>query len=80
MQPLQEKLVVAISSRALFNLDERHAVFEDEGTSLAIGAFDSSLNSFGDSSLAAKLESGQWVPEDTDGTTNGCIAYTASWN
>lgn len=31
MQPLQEKLVVAISSRALFNLDESHAVFENEG-------------------------------------------------
>lgn len=27
----QEKLVVAISSRALFNLDESHAVFENEG-------------------------------------------------
>ena len=27
----QEKLVVAISSRALFNLDESHAVFESEG-------------------------------------------------
>lgn len=31
MQPIQEKLVVAISSRALFNLDESHAVFENEG-------------------------------------------------
>ena len=27
----QDKLVVAISSRALFNLDESHAVFENEG-------------------------------------------------
>ncbi len=31
MQSVQEKLVVAISSRALFNLDESHAVFESEG-------------------------------------------------
>lgn len=31
MQSAQEKLVVAISSRALFNLDESHAVFENEG-------------------------------------------------
>lgn len=31
MQSPQEKLVVAISSRALFNLDESHAVFENEG-------------------------------------------------
>lgn len=31
MRPLQEKLVVAISSRALFNLDESHAVFENDG-------------------------------------------------
>lgn len=36
LQPLSyqhstEKLVVAISSRALFNLDESHAVFENEG-------------------------------------------------
>lgn len=31
MQPIQEKLTVAISSRALFNLDESHAVFENEG-------------------------------------------------
>lgn len=28
---LQEKLTVAISSRALFNLDESHAVFQNEG-------------------------------------------------
>ena len=28
---MQDKLVVAISSRALFNLDESHAVFENEG-------------------------------------------------
>lgn len=31
----EEKLVVAISSRALFNLDESHAVFESEG----VGAY-----------------------------------------
>lgn len=31
MQPLLEKLVVAISSRAPFNLDESHAVFNNEG-------------------------------------------------
>ncbi|RFC39603.1 MAG: 5'-nucleotidase [Candidatus Nitrotoga sp. CP45] len=31
LQPPQEKLVVAISSRALFNLDESHAVFNNEG-------------------------------------------------
>ncbi len=31
MQSQQEKLVVAISSRALFDLDESHAVFENEG-------------------------------------------------
>jgi len=31
MKSLQEKLVVAISSRALFNLDESHAVFENDG-------------------------------------------------
>lgn len=31
MQSVQEKLVVAISSRALFDLDESHAVFENEG-------------------------------------------------
>jgi len=31
MQSPQEILVVAISSRALFNLDESHAVFEYEG-------------------------------------------------
>lgn len=31
MQPPQEKLVVAISSRALFDLDESHAVFENDG-------------------------------------------------
>lgn len=29
--PLQEKLIIAISSRALFDLDESHAVFENEG-------------------------------------------------
>lgn len=29
--PPQEKLIVAISSRALFNLDESHAVFENDG-------------------------------------------------
>ena len=29
--PAPEKLVIAISSRALFNLDEAHAVFETEG-------------------------------------------------
>ena len=26
-----EKLVIAISSRALFNLDEEHLVFEEQG-------------------------------------------------
>jgi len=31
MKSLQEKLVVAISSRALFNLDESHAIFENDG-------------------------------------------------
>jgi 5'-nucleotidase len=31
MSQQQEKLTVAISSRALFNLDESHAVFESEG-------------------------------------------------
>jgi len=31
MKSPQEKLVVAISSRALFNLDESHAVFENDG-------------------------------------------------
>ncbi|MEQ1667900.1 MAG: 5'-nucleotidase [Sulfuriferula sp.] len=31
MESLREKLVVAISSRALFNLDESHAVFENDG-------------------------------------------------
>ncbi len=31
MSTQQEKLTVAISSRALFNLDESHAVFENEG-------------------------------------------------
>lgn len=31
MHPVVEKLVVAISSRALFNLDESHTVFETEG-------------------------------------------------
>lgn len=29
--PLDDKLVVAISSRALFNLDEEHRVFQSEG-------------------------------------------------
>lgn len=28
---MNNRLVVAISSRALFNLDESHAVFESEG-------------------------------------------------
>lgn len=31
MQPIINKLTVAISSRALFDLDESHAVFENEG-------------------------------------------------
>jgi 5'-nucleotidase len=31
MQAQQQKLTVAISSRALFNLDESHAIFENEG-------------------------------------------------
>lgn len=31
MESAREKLVVAISSRALFNLDESHAVFENDG-------------------------------------------------
>jgi 5'-nucleotidase len=31
MKSSRQKLTVAISSRALFNLDESHAVFENEG-------------------------------------------------
>ena len=30
-QTLQDKLVIAISSRALFNLDESHRVYQNEG-------------------------------------------------
>jgi 5'-nucleotidase len=31
MTLLAEKLVVAVSSRALFDLDESHAIFENDG-------------------------------------------------
>lgn len=34
-----EKLVIAVSSRALFNLDESHAIFENEGVDALIRGY-----------------------------------------